>query len=133
MSTANASSIDIKDMLTNSGADLGLVFSTNLFVASMPDTPNVCSVLVDTGGFAQGEYGYEKPTVQLLHRNTDYATGYSFLRDVKYYLHYSRNNEIWNGTRYIKIATLSDILFLGQDDKNRYQFSLNFQIERSGI
>jgi hypothetical protein len=132
-STANAPSQDIKDMLEDSGAGLGLVFGTNLFVASMPDTPNTCSVLVDTGGADQGEHGYERPSVQFLHRNVDYQIGYAFMRDIKYRLHYARNNEIWNGTRYIVIAVKSDILFLGQDDKNRYQFSLNFRVERSGI
>jgi hypothetical protein len=132
-STANAPSIDIKDMLVDSGSGLGLVFGTNLWIASMPDTPNTCSVLVDTGGGDQGEYGYEYPSVQILHRNTDYQTGYDFLRNVKYRLHYSRNGETWNGTRYIEIAVRSDILYLGQDDKNRYQFSLNFRVQRSGI
>lgn len=132
-SIANSPSTDIKDMLEESGSGLGLVFGTNLFIASMPDSPNVCSVIVDTGGGDQGEYGYEFPSVQILHRNVDYSVGYAFMRDVKYRLHYSRNNEIWNGTRYIKIAVRSDILYLGQDDKNRYQFSLNFRVERSGI
>jgi hypothetical protein len=132
-SIANAPSQDVKDMLTDSGAGLDLVFGTNLFIASMPDTPNTCSVIVDTGGFGQGQYGYEYPSLQILHRSTDYTTGYDFMRDVKYRLHYNRNNEVWNGTRYIQIAVTSDILYLGQDDKNRYQFSLNFQIQRSGI
>jgi hypothetical protein len=132
-SSANPPSVDVKDMLVDSGAGLGLAFNSNLYIASMPDTPNVCSVLVDSGGYDQGEYGYEFPSVQVLHRNVDYSTGYAFMRDVKYRLHYARNNEIWNGTRYIKIAVKSDILFLGQDDKNRYQFSLNFRVERSGI
>jgi len=133
MSTSNPSSIDVKDMLVNSGSGLGLVFGTNLFIASMPDSPNTCSVLVDTGGREQGQFGYEYPTLQILHRNTNYQIGYNLLRDIKYYLHHARNNETWNGTRYIDISTRSDILYLGQDDKNRYQFSLNFQIQRSGI
>lgn len=131
-STANAPSVDIKDMLEDSGSGLGVVFGTNLFIASMPGSPNVCTVIVDTGGYDQGQYGYEYPAVQILHRSMDYITGHAFMRDVKYYLHLVRNNEIWNSTRYIQIATRSDILYLGQDDKNRYQFSLNFQTQRSG-
>lgn len=131
-SSANPPSTDIKDMMEDSGSDLDVVFGTNLFIASMPDSPNTCTVLLDTGGGDQGQYGYEYPRVQMLHRNTDYTTGRNFLRDVKYYLHH-KNNETWNGTRYIEIATRSDILYLGQDDKNRYQFSLNFQVQRSGI
>jgi len=132
-SISNPSSEDVKDMLVDFSSGFGLVFGTDLFLASLPDTPNVCTVLLDSGGNAQGEFGYEYPRVQIIHRNTDYITGYDFMRDVKYYLHYARNNEIWNGTRYIQIAVRSDILYLGIDDKNRYQFSLNFQIQRSGV
>jgi len=132
-STANPSSQDIKDMLVSSSSGLGVVFGTDLFIASLPDSPNVCTVITDTGGNDQGQYGYEYPRIQIIHRNTDYITGYDFMRDIKYYLHLERNNETWNGTRYIQIAVRSDILFLGIDDKNRYQFSLNFQVQRSGI
>jgi hypothetical protein len=131
-STANPPSEDIKDMLVSSSSGLGVTFGTDLFIASLPDSPNVCTSINDTGGFDQGQYGYEYPAIQILHRNTDYSTGHAFMRDLKYYLHLQRNMEIWNSTRYIQIAVKSDILYLGMDDKNRYQFSLNFQIQRSG-
>jgi len=129
-SAANPPSEDVKDMLV---AGLGYVFGTNLFVAVMPPTPNDSVLISDTGGQAQEEYGLEKPNVQILLRNINYQTGYDAIRNIKYHLHDSRNGETWNGTKYVLIACRSDILYLGQDEKNRYQWSLNFQIFRSGI
>lgn len=129
-STANPPSEDVKDMLV---AGLGYTFGTDLFVASLPTTPNDCVLISDTGGQAQEKYGLEKPNIQILLRNINYQSGYDLIRNIKYYLHESRNGETWNGTRYILIANRSDILYLGQDEKNRYQWSLNFQIFRSGI
>ncbi len=128
-STANPPSIDIKDMLLTSG--LSLVFGTNLFVISLPPKVNNAVCIFDTGGQPQEQYGYEKPNIQLFVQNTDYVTGYALIRDIKYFLN-QKNNELWNGTQYIIIQTRSDILYLGQDEKNRYQWSLNFQIHRSG-
>ncbi len=133
MSTANAPSEDIKDMLEDSGSGLGLVAGTDLFRIVQPTQPNNCVCLYDTGGGEQGQWGHEHLNVQLIVRNIDYQTGYDLCRDIKYYLHQVRNNETWNGTRYISISCRSDILSLGQDEKNRYQFSLNFRVERSGI
>jgi len=120
---------DVKDMLVSG---LSYVFGTDLFKASMPKTPNDCVCLFDTGGVPKEQYGYEKPNLQVLLRNKDYDEGYAALRDIKYFLD-EKNGETWNSTKYIIIRTRSDILYLGQDDKNRYQWSLNFQIHRSGI
>ena len=129
-STANPPSEDVKDMLV---AGLGYVFGTDLFIASQPTSPNNCTLVSDTGGQGQEEYGLEKPNIQIMLRNNSYQSGYDLIRNIKYYLHDARNNETWNGTKYILIACRSDILYLGQDEKNRYQWSLNFQIFRSGI
>ncbi len=131
MSTANASTEDLKDLLEESGG-IGLVFGTDLFIASMPEEPDDCVCLYDTGGIAQGQHGFERPSVQVRLRSAEYRIGYDLIRDIKYYLHLN-NGGVINGTRYISIEVKSEILFLGQDDKNRYLFTLNFQIHRSGI
>lgn len=133
MSTANAPSEDIKDMLEDSGSGLGLVTGTDLFRASMPDQPNNAVCLYDTGGAEQGQWGHERPNMQVIVRNISYNAGYDLCRDIKYYLHQSRNGETWNATKYISISCRSDILYLGQDAKFRHQWSLNFRIDRSGI
>ena len=129
-SSANAPSVDVKDMLV---AGFPLVFGTDLFVSTIPQNPNNIVCVFDSGGQGQERYGFEKPNVQIWARNVDYATGYALMRDIKYYLDEARNGEIWNGTKYIQIAVRSDILPLGQDELNRYLWTLNFQIYRSGI
>lgn len=139
MSTANAPSVDIKDMIqdmfsaSDSSSVFDLIFGENLFIASQPELPNIVATVYDTGGIEQGQYGLESVNIQIRVRHTDYAQGYALIRDIKYHLHNARNNEIWNGTRYIGISARSDILFLGQDHKNRYEWTVNFLVQRSGI
>ena len=134
MSSANPPSVDVKNMLIATGAPLATyVLGTNIFVGSLQDSPNDCVCVLDTGGSGQGQFGHEYPNVQILIRNLDYTTGYSLARDIKYHLHEARDNETWGGVRYISISCRSDILPMGQDTKNRYLFSINFQAQRSGI
>lgn len=130
-STANPPSEDIKDMIEDSSSGLSHVFGTDLFIASMPDTPDNCVCIYDTGGSPMGPFSYEAPNVQINVRNNAYQAGYDIARDLKYYLHH-KENETWNSTRYILIDLRSDILFLGQDENNRYEWSMNFRIQRSG-
>jgi hypothetical protein len=103
-----------------------------MFLASLPGTPHNAVCIYDTGGMPQGQYAFERPNIQIRVRNTVYSTGYALCRDIKYYLHQKRHGENWNGTTYISIETRSDILFLGQDEKNRYEWTINFQVMRSG-
>ena len=70
--------------------------------------------------------------MQVKVRNKDYQTGYNLCRDIKYYLQDAFNNQEINGTRYIRIYCISDILYLKQDDLKRYTWSINFSAERSG-
>lgn len=128
----NPPSEDIKDMLEDSGSGLGLVAGTDLFLNIQPSSPNNVVVLVDSGGMNQLKYNMERPNIQILVRNNVYLTGYDLIKDIKYYLHEKRNGEIWGGTRYISILNRSEIGFLGVDAKNRFEWSLNFQIYRSG-
>ena len=133
MSSSNAPSEDIKDVLDTSSNDLGLAFGTDLFIASLPPEPDNCVCIFDYPGEAQEQFGHEKPSVQIKVRNRDYQTGYALCRDIKYLLHDEHNNTVINGTRYIRIFCITDIFPLGQDEKNRYLFSINFRTERSGI
>ena len=60
----NSSAEDLKDYLDGISS-LALTFKTNLFVARMPDTPDQCVVLYDSGGFAPYSNDYQRPTVQI--------------------------------------------------------------------
>jgi len=130
MTTINQPSEDIKDMLESSESGLGLVFGTDLFINIEPNSPDNVVVLSDYAGIGQERYGMEMPNFQVTVRNNDQTTGYQLIKDIKYYLH-EKCNELWNNTKYISIMNISDIGFLGQDSKNRFTWSTNFQIYRT--
>lgn len=132
MTTINPPSEDIKDMIEDSGSGLGLVFGTDLFINIIPDKPDNVVVIGDYSGVGQGRYGMEMPNIQITVRNNDYTDGYEIIKNVKYFLH-EKHGEVWNGARYLSIMNTSDIGFLGQDSKNRFQWSMNFQIYRTAI
>lgn len=130
VSNANPPSVDIKDVIENATS---LTFGTNLFISTMPSEPDNSVCLYDTGGFPQEQYAYEKPTIQIKIRNNSYLNGYNQARDLKYLLSTGDyNSSDINGTRYILIKNTSDVLYLGKDDNNRFLFTINFQIHRSG-
>ena len=132
MSSSNAPSVDLKDLIEDSSAGFGLTFGTDLFISTMPSDPDDCVALYDYPGGGQEQFGLENPNVQVLVRNIDYQVGYALCRDIKYELHDNHNNEVINSTRYIRIHCVTDILYLGQDDLNRYKWSINFRAQRSG-
>ncbi len=132
----NSPSQDIKDLLENSAT--GLVFGTDLFVSQMPDDTNVHDkqivTIYDTGGTDPDTYHtLERPTVQILVRGRaeKFQTGYTLAETVYNQLHAIKNQTV-NSTRYILIFATSAILFLGYDDNNRPEWSINFRIERTG-
>lgn len=129
----NPPSEDIKDKLVSSQAGLGLVFGTNLFISKMPESPNTCYCIYDTGGGEpEANYEYDTPTMQILARGNKggYRSAWSALKDIRDELHGSYG-ETWNGTRYIGIWCQSDILFAGYDDNNRPLLTVNFRIHRT--
>lgn len=131
-SSANPASFDIKDVLEESGIGLALTFGTDLFIAVSPSEPDNIVCIYDTGGPAPEEHGQETPAIQVKVRNLDYLTGFGMARDIKYYLH-NRTAFTQNSTKYIQVRARSDILYLGRDDQNRYEWSVNFLCSRSGI
>ena len=124
--------IDVKDVLDD--AALG-TFGTDLFVSKLPDSPDACVCVFDTGGFApESGYVYERPTVQVQVRGAvgAYEAAYNKAVAVKNALH-DLHNQSWGVSRYIGIWAMSDVLHLGYDDKNRPLFSVNFRIHRTDI
>lgn len=127
-------STDIKDMLDASDAALGLEFATNLFVGEMPESPNECVCIYDTGGFdpASIDERYEYPTIEIMIRGErmGYAAAWSLAQDIKDVLH-KLHNETWDSTRYIGIWGVGDINCIGYDQSQRPLFSINFRIHRT--
>ena len=127
----NPPSEDIKDLVTQSNG-IG-TFGTDVFIAFEPPSPNKSVTIYDTGGFDPDlAIDIEYPTVQFLIRGEvgGYVDAYTKGQTIKSLLH-GAHQEILNGARYMLIRCISDILFLGLDDKNRPKFSLNISIMRT--
>jgi len=129
----NAPSQDIKDFIIESSAGLSLVFATDLFVAKMPETPDECVCIYDSGGGApEANYEYDYPSVQIRVRGDrmGYQAGWALAKDIKDTLH-GKTNETINSTRYIQIVCSGDIIFVAWDELERPIFSVNFEIHRT--
>lgn len=129
----NPPSEDVKDMLEHSSSGLGLVFASDLFIDEMPETPDAVVTVRDTGGFdSEANYTYERPTIQVRVRGTKngYQAMYALAHAIQSFLH-AKANETWNGTRYVGILKMGDILSLGRDDSQRPLCRVDFRIHRT--
>ena len=127
-----ASSVDIKDIFESSSVSLG-TFATDIFIGHMPDSPDACVTIYDTGGTnPQSGYEYHYPTVNIKVRGAvwDYTGAYSKAYSVYESLH-DVTNETWNSTKYHGIWAMSDPFFLEYDEKMRPLFTINFITHRS--
>jgi hypothetical protein len=127
--------IDIKDILCNDSAlhftiGLDLVFATNVFVSSMPEDPNSCMCIYDTGGFDPlVTETYEQPTVMIHFRAKKYETAYGYLEGICQYLH-MKYNETVNQSVIRGIWQIGAIAPVERDDRSRVKLSANFRIQR---
>lgn len=107
-----------------------------IYISKMPDDDLVSDVdsygnaiaIFDTGGRGyRGEVG--EATIQVMVRNTSYTNGYNTLQEIKEILA-ARN--LYNDEVFFWSAT-SDIIFVKQDQKKRYYFTLNFIVYKNQI
>jgi hypothetical protein len=131
----NSPSEDFKDILVSSSAATGLIFATDLFVGFEPEhdltTPIV--TLFDTGGDRpQVNFVYHKVRIQARIRGAKfgYQAAYTMAETVRDALHELTLQTV-NGTKYIAIWAISDIFPLGQDEKSRPIFTVNFEAHRT--
>ena len=126
----NPASEDIKDILVADGVG---AFGTDLFISLMPETPDACVSIYDTGGMDPIlNYVYDYPTVQVRIRGAifGYQNAWDKAKEVKDALH-GLTNETWNSTRYIQIGCVGDIMFIHYDDNNRPTLTVNFLVHRT--
>jgi len=116
--------VDMKSLIT--------AVNANIFLGDLPDTPDNCIALYQTGGQdAQHQLGagvdevHETPTFQVRIRNTSYATANTQAESVKDILDGLVNQTI-NSNLYISIFMQGDINSLGRDDRNRINLTVNF-------
>lgn len=129
----NAPSQDIKDILESSQHGSIGTFATDLFVHEEPAEPDACVTVRDTGGFdPESRFDYSRPTVQVRIRGAKggFQTAYSKTQEVIDALH-GLNNETWNGTRYVAIWQMGDVMDTGNDDNGRPILTVNFRIHRT--
>ncbi len=129
----NPASEDIKDII-EAESSLGLVFATDLFTGKEPTSPANCVTIFDTPGASQdntlgNDSTYQRPAVQIRVRNTDYATGWGVINDIRDLLH-GKGPETWNGTLYSSIVCSSEPALLDWDTNNRARFFVNLEIQR---
>lgn len=135
----NAPSEDIKDLL-NDDSDLGLTFGTDLFVSDMPDTPDACVCIYDSGGYDPDVHiQYERPTVQVRIRGGRgpgaYQAAHEQAQEIRDFL-----IGLWaggaaamtvNGARYVGIWCVGDVNALGYDENHRPEMTVNFRLHRT--
>ena len=126
----NSVAEDFKDRLVSQSV---ATFATDLFVGTMPDSPDLCLVIRDTAGFKpESRYEWKRPGAQIVVRGAEggYRAAYTLIKAAYDALH-AQNNLTINSTVYKLIEAAHEPIYLGEDDKERPMFSLNFEVQRA--
>jgi len=124
---------DLTDYLVlNADSNQPLTMGDNLFGFKLPEKSGTLACLIDTGGYEAEPSNIYNPTVQIITRAEigNYLQAYSLMWSITEILHEVSNIEI-NGTNYILIWKLTEILTIGEDEKGRPILSCNLRIKRS--
>jgi len=125
---------EISEILTQSKFALSLVLWSNLFLDTLPETPDSCIAIFNSAGISPLSIyeTYEFPSVQIIVRGDKGRadTAYTLAHNIKTALH-KLTDEILGSTRYIQITLFGDIMSLGFDDSQRPLYSLNFNTHRT--
>jgi len=103
------------------------VLGLDMFIGVMPDSPDDCVALFETGGFkpelataALVEY----PTFQVMVRGSEYQSARQRIDTIYKILH-------GDTSIFYLIAAQQSPAYLGTDDNGRYEFSVNFKITKT--
>ena len=125
--------------------DIGSVLSaggigtlgTNLFLGFLPDKPDTCVAVIETGGItphrafraSAGQPVAERPSIQILCRAAafDYATARNKAHDA-YKLLEGYGDTTVNSTRYLWIGARQSPFSAGRDESNRPICSCNYEV-----
>lgn len=96
---------------------------SNVYVGSLPTTPDNVVAIRPSGGYSRSLSGtyVEEPTFQALIRHTSYATGEALCTTVKTALHGKTT------TKLLMVQQQGDVLYLGRDGNDRHEWSMNFR------
>lgn len=116
---------DVAQHLHNQGI---ASLATNLFYGYLPDEPDNCIAVLDTGGSEPDNYlPTKEPTFQVFIRWASYSTGKAKLDAIRTALHKQENTQlIPSGEYFYFILAMSEGGHLGRDESARDTFSINF-------
>jgi hypothetical protein len=104
-----------------------LTIGENLFVGAMPDKPDLCFCFYDTGGGMQNDrLAIDTSNVQLTGRG-DYESCANFMNLIRIALQ-SISPMTLVQLNLVGIWIITPLTCLGRDNKNRFQFSINFKV-----
>jgi hypothetical protein len=117
---------DVADYLASNG--VGTV-ATDIFVGFLPEEPNNCVAVLDTGGSTPDAYIPTKSaTFQVLVRSENYDVGKTKLNTIRELLHRKTNSNLGTGSNYLfYILAMSEGGHIGREENGLDTFSINFQ------
>lgn len=127
----NTICVDMAQSIGDAGyATLG----TDMFIDVLPDRPNFCISLHETGTWQepQAQVGLEYPLMQIIVRSKrgDYSVGRNKVYQLQSHILYLAPVTI-NGTFYGGTWVQSGPMSMGQDERHRPLVSINFRFMRS--
>lgn len=125
-------------LLTDIGAYLdtqlgSLTAGTNLFYGRLPDGPDTCVALIETGGqsptntMVNGKPLVLRPRIQVLTRAKAYADADSLANSVWAALEGILDDSL-SGTRYYNVTAIQSPFSLERDSQDRQIMAQNFQV-----
>lgn len=112
---------------------------TNLFKGLLPDLPDACVALYETGGLepiramrsAPGQPVASRPRLQVVCRNTQYEYAAARAKaQAIYVLLEGLGDTTLSGTRYLWIGAVQEPFLMGRDDAGRVQVAQNFDVTK---
>ena len=105
---------------------------TNIFMSTMPSSPNNCIAIYDQGEVTpDGELDSKVLMVQIIVRNTSYTSMQTLVDNIVSDLHQiarSTGNPLIAGGKNIRYSLLRSSGYIGKDDTERHEYSLNFEV-----
>ena len=127
---------EVGTYLAASVTDTTLTLGTNLFLGRLPDTPDTCVAIFETGGLGPEEImggsslpAFTQPRCQILVRAAAYADASSLAEDC-FKKTTLIDNESLSGVLYLRAAPMQSPFYLERDGQERVIFSCNYQTQR---
>lgn len=128
---------DVGAYLVSTVTDVTLVAGTNLFYGRLPDDPDICVALFETGGSpptstlgADAVPLIESPRVQVMCRAPAYADASTLSVDVWKQLQLVANDSL-SSTLYQRVNAVQSPFALERDSRDRLVMACNYQVTKN--